>query len=182
MDEKQNKKISKFLSYILRHNPETIGLQLDDNGWANIDELITKASIHHHPFSIEELKEIVETNDKKRFVLDNGGTKIRASQGHSIEVDLNLSKQQPPKFLYHGTVDKYVPIIEKEGLRKMERQHVHLSTDRDTAAKVGSRRGKPVILTINSNAMYDDGFEFYRSQNGVWLTDHVPAPYIDFGS
>lgn len=176
MNENQKKSISKFLSLILRHNPEKIDLQLDPNGWADVDELISKSSVH---FTSEELEEIVETNDKQRFAFNADHTKIRASQGHSIDIDLALAPQQPPEFLFHGTVAKFLDGIRKDGLQKMSRQYLHLSHDRHTAEKVGSRRGKPVILNIRSGQMHRDGILFYLSDNGVWLTDQVPPQYID---
>lgn len=180
MTEKQLKITSKFLSLTLRHNPEKIGLQLDENGWADIATLLSKAAQHHHQISMELLKEIVVTNDKKRFVFSEDGTKIRANQGHSISVDLQLHAQMPPETLYHGTVAKSIAQIKVEGLQKMSRQHVHLSRDKATATIVGSRRGSAIILSVNAAAMQRDGFEFYLSENGVWLTDHVPPQYINF--
>lgn len=180
MNEKQKKRISKFLSLILRHSPEKIGLQLDENGWASVDELQLKCGKYGHPFSIEELKEIVATNDKQRFAFNEEGTKIRASQGHSINVELELARTEPPEFLFHGTVADSLNSIKEKGLLKMNRQHVHLSKDRDTAIKVGSRRGIPVILRVRSGQMHLVGFPFFISENGVWLTDRVPEQYIDF--
>jgi putative RNA 2'-phosphotransferase len=174
-----NKTISKFLSLILRHAPETINLQLDKNGWADVDELLSKAAQHRQPFTAERLEEVVETNDKQRFAFNADHTKIRASQGHSVDINLDLQPQQPPEFLFHGTVAKFLDGIKKEGLQKMSRQHLHLSHDRETAVKVGSRRGSPVILNIRSGQMHRDGFLFYISDNGVWLTDNVPSKYID---
>jgi putative RNA 2'-phosphotransferase len=176
MNENYKKTVSKFLSLILRHSPETIGLQLDPHGWADVDELISKSSVK---FTSEELEEVVETNDKQRFAFNADHSKIRASQGHSVEIDLALQAQQPPEFLYHGTVAKFFEGIRKEDLQKMSRQHLHLSHDKQTAEKVGSRRGIPVILNINSGQMHRDGILFYLSDNGVWLTDHVPPQYIN---
>ncbi len=176
--EKNLKHLSKFLSLILRHKPDTIGLQLNENGWANIQELISKINQHNTVLDTELLNHIVETNDKKRFAFNEDKTMIRASQGHSVEVELNLKEMQPPQFLYHGTVQAFMEAIQKEGLKKMSRQHVHLSNNQETATKVGSRRGKPVILIINAAAMHADGYAFFLSDNGVWLTDHVPAQYI----
>lgn len=170
---------SKFLSLVLRHKPETIGLQLDENGWANVDELITKCAATGRIYTPEDLDEIVATNDKKRFAYSEDKRRIRANQGHSIMVELNLPVTEPPEWLYHGTPEKFVAAIRAEGLRKMERQHVHLSGDRETAHKVGSRRGRPVILPVRSGQMHRDGYVFYLSDNGVWLTDHVPTDYID---
>lgn len=177
MTEQNKKKISKFLSLVLRHVPEKIGLKIDDNGWANVDELIQKSTIS---FNLETLKEVVETNDKKRFLFNEDLTLIRASQGHSIKVDLELKEVVPPEYLYHGTVAKFIDSIRKEGLKKMNRNHVHLSQDRETAIKVGSRRGKPVILSIRSGDMNRNGVKFFQSDNGVWLTKEVPNEYIEF--
>lgn len=180
MNEKQIKTISKFLSLILRHSPQTIGLQLDEQGWADVTELLEKAAQQHRGITREILDEVVHTNDKKRFAFSEDGSRIRASQGHSLSVDLDLQAQEPPEFLYHGTVAKFIAVIQNEGLQKMSRQHVHLSRDKETAMKVGSRRGVPVILTVKSGQMHKDGNNFYLSANNVWLTDQVPAAYINF--
>jgi putative RNA 2'-phosphotransferase len=172
------KRVSKFLSKHLRHEPEAIGLTLSDGGWVSVDALMaasTKAGVF---LNKDILDEVVRTNDKKRFSYDETGTLIRANQGHSVEVDLQLKPQVPPQILYHGTVEKFMPSIEKEGLSKMQRHHVHLSKDKETAIKVGSRRGKPVILEVDSHKMAEDGFEFLLSDNGVWLVDQVPGRYI----
>ncbi|MCV9932011.1 RNA 2'-phosphotransferase [Flavobacterium sp. LS1R47] len=180
MNEKTAKSISKFLSLVLRHSPETINLKLDENGWADVEELITKCSKNGNTLDSELLDYVVENNDKKRFAFNEDKTKIRASQGHSISVDLKLDEAEPSEFLYHGTVGKFMESIKKEGLQKMSRQHVHLSQDRETAIKVGGRRGAPQILSVRSGAMHRDGFKFYLSENNVWLTDAVPAKYIEF--
>ncbi len=180
MTEAQKKQISKFLSLILRHSPETINLQLDENGWADMATLLSKAAQAGHSFSFSMLEEVVATNDKQRFAFNSDKTKIRASQGHSIQVNLMLEPVEPPAFLYHGTVARFLQNIKTTGLQKMSRQHVHLSEQRSTAEKVGSRRGQPVILNIRSGDMHRDGFVFHLSENGVWLTDHVPVQYIDF--
>ncbi|WP_343611147.1 RNA 2'-phosphotransferase [Chryseobacterium oranimense] len=177
MNEIENKKISKFLSLILRHQPETIQLKLDENGWADVSELITKAKGRMH-FSFEDLEEVVKTNNKKRFAFNEDKTRIRASQGHSIDIDLALKAVQPPDFLYHGTADSNISSILEKGIEKRNRQHVHLSADKETATKVGMRHGKPVILTIRTKEMFDNGIPFYLSANGVWLTDFVDAKYI----
>ncbi|POR24617.1 RNA 2'-phosphotransferase [Flavobacterium columnare] len=186
MNEKDIKNISKFLSYVLRHSPETINLNLDENGWAIVDELIEKANKNRNEFhkelDFEIINQVVETNDKKRFAYNEGKTKIRASQGHSISVDLELKPVVPPDYLYHGTVAKFLESIKTNGIQKISRQHVHLSKDRETAVKVGSRRGAPIILSIHSSQMHQDGFIFYQSENGVWLTDEVPSKYIEFKS
>lgn len=180
MNERDKNKISKFLSLILRHNPGTIGLHLDEQGWADVGELLSKAAVHQHPFSINELKEVVLTNDKQRFSFNEDGSKIRASQGHSISVELNLEPVIPPGILYHGTVARFLESIKASGLKKKDRQHVHLSKDKVTAVTVGERRGEAILLSINSDRMHNDGFLFFLSENGVWLTDHVPVEYIDF--
>jgi putative RNA 2'-phosphotransferase len=180
MDRKAKDKISKFLSFVLRHSPETIGLQLDENGWADVEELIRKSAEKDMAFSNQELEEVVTTNDKQRFSYSEDKRGIRASQGHSIDVELQLEASVPPEMLYHGTVDKFLQNIMNEGLRKMDRHHVHLSQDIETAEKVGSRRGVAVILVVRSGEMGRNGFKFYFSANGVWLTDQVPAKYIDF--
>ncbi|WP_397364656.1 RNA 2'-phosphotransferase [Olleya sp. R77988] len=172
---------SKFLSLILRHNPGKIGLDLDKNGWANVDDLLNKSQKKHRHITMEILELVVETNDKNRFAFNADKTKIRANQGHSLKtIDLQLKPVTPPAFLYHGTVAKFMEAIQKEGLKKQNRQHVHLSVDTETAIKVGSRRGKPIILSIRALDMYKEGFPFYLSENKVWLTDAVPSAFIDF--
>jgi putative RNA 2'-phosphotransferase len=180
MDNKITKGISKLLSYILRHSPETIGLKLDENGWAEVSELIAKFDLYDRRIDFELLEYIVENNDKKRFAFNDDKTKIRASQGHSISVELNLNEIEPLASLYHGTVEKFLSDIKVQGLQKMSRQHVHLSADKETANKVGGGRGKPIILTVNSGEMHRAGYKFYLSANNVWLTDVVPAEYITF--
>jgi len=182
MNEKITKSISKFLSLVLRHSPETIGLKLDENGWADVEELIAKCNKKGNTLDAEILDYVVENNDKKRFAFNEDKKKIRASQGHSISVELNLAEAEPSEYLYHGTVGKFLENIKKEGLQKMSRQHVHLSKDLETAIKVGSRRGAAQILTVRSGAMHRDGFKFYLSENNVWLTDEVPVKYIEFKS
>lgn len=174
------KDISRFLSLVLRHKPETIGLKLDKAGWVDVDILIAQLAINGKIVSREEIERIVATNDKKRYVLSEDGRHIMAAQGHSVDVDLQLKEEVPPDILYHGTVEKYLGDIVKTGLQKMSRHHVHLSKDNETAVKVGSRRGTPVILQVEAKRMHDDGFGFYISENGVWLTDRVPQKYIIF--
>lgn len=165
---------SKFLSLVLRHKPEQIGLVLDSNGWANVDELLEKTQI-----DFETLQKIVDTNDKKRFAFNEDKSKIRASQGHSIQsLDLQLEEKEPPEFLYHGTALRFLESITVQGLTKQSRQHVHLSKDEETALKVGQRHGRPVVLKILSKKMFDDGHKFYLSENNVWLTDHIPTKYL----
>ncbi|MBV8251248.1 MAG: RNA 2'-phosphotransferase [Chitinophaga sp.] len=177
MNEAEKKTHSKFLSKILRHSPGAIGLRLDNNGWADVAELIHKAS---YRFTMEELEEIVSTNEKQRFAFNESKTLIRASQGHSIDIDLALPPAVPPAFLYHGTTGSTIPQIKADGIKRMSRQHVHLSIDRETAIKVGSRHGAPVILTIRTAEMHAEGLTFWLSENNVWLTDFVPAKYIDY--
>lgn len=169
---------SKFLSLVLRHKPELIGLELDAGGWAGVDELIEKFRAHGKDLDSEELKKLVETNDKKRFSFNNDRSKIRANQGHSIQVDLDLQPQVPPQFLYHGTTERFVTNIFLSGLQKMKRQHVHLSNNPSTAIEVGRRHGKPVVFEISAGSMYRDDYIFYLSENGVWLTDEVPVAYM----
>jgi putative RNA 2'-phosphotransferase len=171
--------ISKLLSLALRHKPETIGITLDENGWTGVNTLLIKLNEHGSPVDMPTLQQVVETNDKKRFAFNDDQTKIRASQGHSITVDLNLAPAVPPFLLYHGTVAKFMSAIRKEGLKKQNRQHVHLSADKATAAKVGGRRGQPVILTVEAKKMHNEGHIFYQSANGVWLTNAVPPAYIN---
>lgn len=181
MNTKNIKRISKFLSLILRHNPDKIDLELDENGWANVEDLLSKSNKNKMSFSKEILEEVVATNDKKRFTFNDDKTKIRANQGHSIEtIDLQLEAIEPPMFLYHGTVAKFMQAIKMQGLQKMSRQHVHLSEDLNTATKVGSRRGKAIILSVRTLEMYNRGYTFYKSENDVWLTDQVPAEFIEF--
>jgi putative RNA 2'-phosphotransferase len=172
---------SKFLSLVLRHQPEVIGMKLDVEGWLPIDELIENANRQGKQLSLELLHEVVASCEKKRFALSEDGLKIRANQGHSVrDVELNLEAAAPPSVLYHGTVAAFLDSIREHGLLKRSRNHVHLSADVETAKKVGARRGKPVILTIRSEAMHESGHTFYLSANGVWLTDAVPVSFIDF--
>lgn len=171
-------RISKFLSLVLRHKPETIGLTLAEGGWVSVSELLQACQRHRFPITLQELHTVVALNDKKRFSFNDDGTLIRASQGHSVKVELGYQPQEPPEILYHGTTERFLPSILAKGLLKGQRHHVHLSPDIATATKVGARRGKPVVLSIKSGQMYRDGYIFYQSANGVWLTDHVPAVYI----
>ena len=171
-------KISKFLSLVLRHQPEAIGIELDGNGWTDIDLLIQKSAKAGLTITPSLLKHIVVTNSKKRFAIDEAGNKIRANQGHSVAVELGFKPQEPPKILYHGTSVKSVEHILKTGLEKRSRHHVHLSTELETATSVGKRYGKPFIFNVLAGEMSRDGFEFFVSENGVWLTDHVPAKYL----
>ena len=168
---------SKFLSLILRHKPETIEIKLDEHGWADVSELISGIS-KTRPFDMKMLEEIVRTDSKQRYSFNKDKTLIRANQGHSISVDVELEKKTPPEFLYHGTGEKFVSSIDKEGLLSKSRLYVHLSKDTDTAVKVGSRHGKPVVYRVTAGKMADEGFEFFLSVNGVWLTKAVPAEYL----
>ena len=169
---------SKFLSYVLRHRPDSIGITLDENGWVEVDVLLAAAQRHGKRISRELLEQVVAENDKKRFALCDDGQRIRASQGHSVSVDLNLQPVEPPELLYHGTVERFLDSIRSQGLVRGKRHHVHLSPDEATARKVGSRRGKPVILTIEAGRMHAAGHQFFCSANGVWLTDRVPAEFV----
>ncbi|MFF5961783.1 RNA 2'-phosphotransferase [Streptomyces luteogriseus] len=178
MDERRTVKVSKYLSKHLRHQPERIGLTLDEAGWVEIDTLIAAATAHGFRFTRDELDQVVATNDKRRFAVE--GTRIRASQGHSVEVDLGLASAIPPAYLYHGTVARSLDAIRAEGLRPMNRHAVHLSPDRETATRVGARRGRPVVLAVDAGAMHRDGHVFHVSANGVWLTKAVPARYLRF--
>ncbi|MEV4042027.1 putative RNA 2'-phosphotransferase [Streptomyces sp. SAI-195] len=178
MQQERSVKVSKYLSKHLRHQPERIGLTLDEGGWAEIDTLIAAAAAHGFRFTREELDHVVATNDKRRFAVE--GTRIRASQGHSIDVDLQLPSAAPPPYLYHGTVARHLEAIRAEGLRPMNRHAVHLSPDRETATRVGARRGRPVVLPVDAAAMHRDGHVFHVSANGVWLTQHVPSRYLRF--
>ncbi|MCC6723707.1 MAG: RNA 2'-phosphotransferase [Saprospiraceae bacterium] len=171
---------SKLIALVLRHRPDKIGLSLDQNGWASTDELLHKLNEHGHRFDLDLLKSVVENNDKKRFIFSKDLTKIRANQGHSVDVDLGLAPKDPPTILYHGTAEKFINSIQKSGLVKGSRQHVHLSADLDTARKVGSRHGTPVVLTVHSGEMRMDGHSFFQSENGVWLTESVPVQYLGF--
>ncbi len=178
ISEKENTRLSKFLSLVLRHKPETIGIELDDNGWTDVKMLIDKINKTDISISIDILKHIVETNSKKRFAFNATFDKIRANQGHSVEIELGYVPQRPPAILYHGTGERSVSQIQKTGLLKMERHHVHLSADIETAIKVGQRHGKPFVFEILAEQMFLDKFSFYLSANGVWLTDNVPINFL----
>ena len=176
-----SKELSKFLSYILRHEPESIKLSLDTEGWANISELIELANLSGQSITREQVLEVVATSDKKRFSLSSDQTQIRAAQGHSLKtVAINFKEQQPPAMLLHGTASKNIDAIRRKGLIAGERQYVHLTENSDTATATGTRYGKPVLLTIDSLTMYQDGFKFYLSDNNVWLTEQVLPEYIEF--
>ncbi len=171
-------KTSKFLSLVLRHNPSVLGIELDSNGWVSTAELLTKMKAKGHKLTMSELKHLVENNSKKRFAFSDDFEKIRANQGHSINVDLGYQKQPPPAILYHGTAEKNLDAILDKGISKMNRHHVHLSSDKMTAQKVGMRHGNPIILAIDAKSMAIKGFDFYLSDNGVWLTDFVPSDFL----
>ncbi|TDD70338.1 RNA 2'-phosphotransferase [Actinomadura rubrisoli] len=176
MDERRAVKISKYLAKHLRHRPERIGLTLDPEGWADVDELLAAAARHRFPFTRDELEHVVAVNDKRRYALD--GNRVRAVQGHSVRVELNLPVAPPPDLLYHGTVERSLAAIRDEGLRPMGRHDVHLSPDRETARRVGARRGVPVVLVVQAGRMAADGHEFRVSANGVWLVGSVPPEYL----
>ncbi|MGA0556618.1 RNA 2'-phosphotransferase [Larkinella sp. VNQ87] len=178
LSEKQLTHISKFLSLVLRHQPELIGIQLDENGWSDVDSLLEKVNNYGLKLDKETLEHVVNTNAKKRFALDKTINRIRANQGHSINIELGYSSQKPPEILFHGTSEQAVSSILQTGLEKRSRHHVHLSSDIETALKVGQRHGKPVVLKILAGQMHRDNVEFYQSDNGVWLTDHVPVKYL----
>ncbi|MET7679481.1 RNA 2'-phosphotransferase [Streptomyces sp. NPDC005423] len=178
MDERRTVKVSKYLSKHLRHQPERIGLTPDAAGWVEIDTLIAACAAHGFRFTRDELDEVVAANDKQRFAIE--GTRIRASQGHSIDVDLGLPPAVPPAYLYHGTAARSLDAIRAEGLRPMNRHAVHLSPDRETATRVGARRGRPVVLSVDAGAMHRDGHVFQVSANGVWLIAVVPPRYLRF--
>lgn len=178
ISEKEITHISKFLSLVLRHQPQTIGIQLDQNGWTDIKELLEKANNHGVQLDREVLNHIVATNSKKRFAINDALDKIRASQGHSIEIELGYINQKPPEILFHGTGENSVQSILAKGLEKQSRQHVHLSSDIETAIKVGQRHGKPFVFNVLAEQMYNDNFVFFISDNGVWLTDCVPPNYL----
>jgi putative RNA 2'-phosphotransferase len=175
---KHLKSTSKFISLVLRHKPEEIGLQLDENGWADVHELLDKMKATSPGISFGVLKEIVETNDKKRFAFNEDETKIRANQGHSIDVDLELEPVTPPDVLYHGTAEKNVAAIMQTGLHKMRRLHLHLSDNIATALNVGQRHGKPILLVVDARRMHNDGLLFYLSENKVWLTEDIDPQYL----
>jgi putative RNA 2'-phosphotransferase len=173
-------KTSKFLSLVLRHKPEKIQLGLDKNGWADVEELIEKAARAGMRLNKQQLHQVVAENDKKRFSFNEDATKIRANQGHSISVDLNLIAVAPPEVLYHGTATRFLDSIKSNGLFSGDRQHVHLSADEQTAISVGRRHGQPMVLVVYAGEMAQQGYRFYQSANEVWLTEKVPVEYIQF--
>jgi len=170
------KKISKYLSFILRHQPDSIGLELSDEGWVNIGELITRTK--KFKLTRESIQTIVDTNDKKRFLISDDGQLIKANQGHSVKVSLELEPVTPPDFLLHGTTERFIESIFKHGLTRQKRHHVHLSETEKTALSVGSRYGKPILLKVDSKQMHKDGFEFFKTENEVWLVYKVPIKYL----
>ncbi|WP_327368651.1 RNA 2'-phosphotransferase [Streptomyces sp. NBC_01217] len=176
MDERRTVKVSKYLSKHLRHQPERIGITLDANGWVTIDELLRATARNNFPITRAELDHVVAVNDKRRFAVQDG--RIRASQGHTVPVDLALPPAEPPSYLYHGTVGGSLDAIRSEGLRPMNRTHVHLSPDRETATRVGARRGRPVVLSVDAAAMHRAGHTFHVSANGVWLAAAVPPEFL----
>ena len=169
---------SKWLSKHLRHSPQKVGLVLEEGGWVAIADLLRAANDNHLSLTRAQLQEVVKSNDKQRFSFDSTGTKIRANQGHSVAVDLQLQTQTPPDILYHGTAEKNRAAIMEQGLHKGRRHHVHLSRETQVAVQVGSRHGNPLVLTIDALGMHAAGFDFYRSDNGVWLVESVPPRFI----
>lgn len=178
MDSARIVKVSKYLSKHLRHQPARLGLALQSGGWVDVEELLSACRAHRFPLSRAELDEVVAKNDKQRFAFDESATRIRANQGHSVEIDLELAPSAPPAVLYHGSGAGSVEAILKTGLQKRARHHVHLSADTATAAKVGARHGRPVVLQVDAAAMHAAGTLFYVSANGVWLTDEVPPEFL----
>lgn len=178
MNPTEAKRISKFLSLVLRHQPEKIELELDPAGWVSVDELLEKVSAKAFRLNREMLEAVVKDNDKQRFAFSDDGERIRASQGHSIGVELDYQPMDPPEILYHGTSRHFLAGIRATGLEKRQRHHVHLSADRETARKVGQRHGPPVILTVMAGEMRRAGHAFYRSANGVWLTEAVAPEFL----
>ncbi len=171
-------KTGRYISYLLRHHPEAAGLTLDEHGWADVNELISAVGRSYTGFTRAELDEIVATNNKQRFSYSEDGLRIRANQGHTIPVDVELPEAKPPEILWHGTGEKFVESINRTGLIPKSRLHVHLSKDIETAVQVGSRHGKPVVYKVLAGRMAQDGYKFYLSVNGVWLTDKVPVEYL----
>ena len=179
MTDKERTSISKFLSLVLRHRPERIGISLDANGWADVAALLEGANKNRQvAITLDDIKEVVATNDKQRFAFNDDHTKIRANQGHSVSVDVELKESQPPAVLYHGTSTSSIQGITADGIHPKSRLYVHLSVDEETARKVGRRHGSPVILSIDAEKMHGEGYKFYLSANGVWLTESVPVSYI----
>ena len=180
-EERRLERLSKFISMILRHKPEVIGITLDEHGWADVDELIKgiNETGEEIEFNKDTLETIVKTDKKQRYSFSQDKTLIRANQGHSIPVDVESEKKEPPKVLYHGTGSKFVKSIQEQGLLPMERLYVHLSSDVETATNVGKRHGTPVVFQVNTEQMQKDGYDFFQSVNGVWLTKEVPTKYLE---
>jgi putative RNA 2'-phosphotransferase len=178
IEDKLNTRISKFLSLVLRHAPERIGIELDSAGWTSIEDLIEKMNLAGQEIDRASLEHVVATNKKKRFAISDDGLMIRANQGHSIEIEHGYEPKIPPTKLYHGTALKNQESILKSGLEKRNRHHVHLSSDIKNAVSVGQRHGKPIVFDVSSGRMHEDGFLFYQSENGVWLTSQVPSEYL----
>jgi putative RNA 2'-phosphotransferase len=176
------KRVSKFLSLVLRHEAAKFGVVLDGAGWASVDDVLAACARHGHAIDRALLGWVVAENDKQRFSFDETGTRIRANQGHSVDVDLQYEALAPPDLLFHGTALRFVDLIRADGLKKMARHHVHLSADQATARAVGARHGKAVVLVVHAGVMAADGASFFRSANGVWLVEHVPVRFIGFPS
>lgn len=172
-------KLSVFISLVLRHKPDAAGIALDEHGWADVDELIAGINSTGRKIDMAILEEIVATDEKGRYNFNEDKSLIRANQGHSVQVDVELKEQEPPEFLYHGTAEGFLGNILTEGLKPMSRLYVHLSSDKETAAKVGKRHGNPVVLKVYSGEMFREGIRFFLSENGVWLTKDVPGKYIE---
>ena len=171
-------KLGRFLSLVLRHRPSAAGITLDAHGWADVGELLSGVRRTGRQIDMDTLERIVRENNKRRYSFNEDHTKIRANQGHSIPVDIELREEKPPRRLYHGTAERFLPSIRREGIRKMGRQYVHLSADVQTAVEVGRRRGTPAVIVIDAEAMARDGAVFYLSENGVWLCEHVAPEYF----
>lgn len=180
MKHQELTRLSKYLSLILRHRPEVANIQLDENGWTSVAELLNQVKDRGKAIDQSTLKTIVENDNKQRYAFSEDGLYIRANQGHSVKVDLGYKAMTPPTMLYHGTAEKFISNIRHEGLKKRTRHHVHLSAELATAKNVGSRHGNPVILIVKAKEMSQSGYDFFLSNNGVWLTDHVPVEYIEF--
>jgi putative RNA 2'-phosphotransferase len=180
MNKERTTKVSKFLSLVLRHEPGKIGITLDPSGWVDVETLLSALAAHRFPLTVDELREVVAGSDKQRFALSDDGLRIRANQGHSVPVELRYEPAEPPEVLYHGTARKHIESIRKQGLTRQARHHVHMYAEAAPAANVGQRQGKLVLLEIRARQMREAGLLFYRTPNGVWLTEHVPAEFLVF--
>ena len=178
MQSTKDIKLGRFLSLVLRHDPSAAGISLDEHGWAGVDELLNGVRSTGRQIDRKTLERIVRENNKQRYSFNEDHTKIRANQGHSLQVDVELRETKPPRYLYHGTAMRFLPTIQLEGIKKMTRQHVHLSEVFQAAVAVGRRHGAPVVLRINAGAMAESGVRFYRSENGVWLCEYAPPEYF----